>query len=199
MDRSTRTPLGVVENILVKVGKFFLPVDFYVLDMADALDHPIIIGRSFLAIGGVIIDVKKGTLSFNFGKEMEEFHVVNKVHSLMVEEKAPNVNFLETFCLLSTSLPLKILNETRVEVATRVNKGKQQRDMEYDLSFSWHEENKKKGVSIEEDQSRRNKAEFLVMAGVRQVHLSFVISGPEYRVSYPTEIKSISTYRFPII
>ena len=66
-DRSTRTPLGVVENVLVKAGKFFLPADFYVLDMADTFHHPIILGRPFLATGGVLIDVKRGILSFNIG------------------------------------------------------------------------------------------------------------------------------------
>ena len=50
-NRSIKQPLGVVENILVKVGKFFFPADFYVLDMDDACDTPIILGRPFLATG----------------------------------------------------------------------------------------------------------------------------------------------------
>ena len=69
---------------------------------------------------------------------------------------------LETCCLLSTSLPLKTLSETRVEVETNVDKGKQQTNIEFDLSLSLHEENNKKGVSIEEHKSRRHKGEVFV-------------------------------------
>ncbi|KAI3808178.1 hypothetical protein L1987_24124 [Smallanthus sonchifolius] len=32
-DRSVKYPRGIVENLLVKVGKFIFPVDFVILDM----------------------------------------------------------------------------------------------------------------------------------------------------------------------
>ena len=52
VNRSIKQLLEVVRNILVKVGKFFFPTDFYVLDMDDACDTSIILGRPFLAIEG---------------------------------------------------------------------------------------------------------------------------------------------------
>ena len=88
---------------MVKVGKFFFPVDFYVLDMADTLDRPIILGRPFLATGGVRIDVKRGALSFNIGKETEEFHVVERVQSRVLKNEDLNVHSLEPCCMISTS------------------------------------------------------------------------------------------------
>ncbi|KAJ9169018.1 hypothetical protein P3X46_020488 [Hevea brasiliensis] len=52
--------LGAIENIPIKVGKFFILVDFVVLEMEEDVQIPIILGRPFLATAGAIIDVKNG-------------------------------------------------------------------------------------------------------------------------------------------
>ncbi|XP_071924761.1 uncharacterized protein [Coffea arabica] len=52
-DRSIRHPLGVLENVLIKVQKFIIPVDFVVLDMEEDISMPIILGRPFLATAGM--------------------------------------------------------------------------------------------------------------------------------------------------
>ncbi|KAJ9141151.1 hypothetical protein P3X46_031724 [Hevea brasiliensis] len=57
-DRSVKYPEGILENIPIKVGKFFIPVDFVVLEMEDDVQIPIILGRPFLETAGAIIDVK---------------------------------------------------------------------------------------------------------------------------------------------
>ncbi|XP_076885654.1 uncharacterized protein LOC143535224 [Bidens hawaiensis] len=44
-DRSVKYPRGIIENLLVKVDKFVLPVDFGVLDMEADEKVPIILGR----------------------------------------------------------------------------------------------------------------------------------------------------------
>ena len=43
-DRSYQHPRGIIENILVKVGKFVLPADFVILDMEEDESVPIILG-----------------------------------------------------------------------------------------------------------------------------------------------------------
>ncbi|KAJ9129279.1 hypothetical protein P3X46_033922 [Hevea brasiliensis] len=48
-DRSIKFPIGIVENVPLKVGKFFIPVDFVVLEMEEDVHIPIILGRPFLA------------------------------------------------------------------------------------------------------------------------------------------------------
>ncbi|KAL0409370.1 UNVERIFIED_CONTAM: hypothetical protein Sradi_1871400 [Sesamum radiatum] len=48
-DRSIKYPRGIVEDVLVKVGKFIIPVDFIVLDMEEDVNMPLILGRPFLA------------------------------------------------------------------------------------------------------------------------------------------------------
>ena len=50
-DMSYQHPRGIIENVLVKVGKFVLPTDFVILDMEDDDSVPIILGRPFLATG----------------------------------------------------------------------------------------------------------------------------------------------------
>ena len=37
-------PEGIIEDVLVKVGKFYLPVDFLVMDIGENIDVPIILG-----------------------------------------------------------------------------------------------------------------------------------------------------------
>ncbi|XP_019153673.1 PREDICTED: uncharacterized protein LOC109150209 [Ipomoea nil] len=66
-DRSVKYPLGIVEDILVKVGKFYFPADFLILDMGSDTDTSLILGRPFLLIGGVIIDMPLGKLIFRVG------------------------------------------------------------------------------------------------------------------------------------
>ncbi|XP_038716148.1 uncharacterized protein LOC120009574 [Tripterygium wilfordii] len=72
-DRSIKFPLGIIEDILIKVDRFLLPADFIILDMEEDRDIPIIMGRSFLATAGTIIDVKKGLLTMNVEGESVEF------------------------------------------------------------------------------------------------------------------------------
>ncbi|KAJ9135136.1 hypothetical protein P3X46_032350 [Hevea brasiliensis] len=60
VDRFVKYPIGILENIPIKVGKFFIQVDFVVLDMEEDVKIFIILGRPFLATAGAIIDIKNG-------------------------------------------------------------------------------------------------------------------------------------------
>ena len=59
-NRSVKITKGIVEDVLVKVDKFYYPVDFVVLDtepVAEGTNHvPIILGRPFLATSNAIIN-----------------------------------------------------------------------------------------------------------------------------------------------
>ena len=68
-------PIGTLENVLVKVRKFFIPVDFIVLEMEEDVEIPIILGRPFLATARAIIDVKNGKLTLKVGEEEVEFNL----------------------------------------------------------------------------------------------------------------------------
>ncbi|KAL0345390.1 UNVERIFIED_CONTAM: hypothetical protein Sradi_4370300 [Sesamum radiatum] len=85
-DRSIKYPRGIVEDVLVKVGKFIIPVDFIVLDMEEDVNMPLILGRPFLATSRALIDVQKGQLTLR----------VNDEHVGMKEEHKEATNFVDT-------------------------------------------------------------------------------------------------------
>src|SRR5664279_1505777 len=71
-DSSVRLPLGIVEDVPVLVGKFYVPVDFVVMEMEEDNDIPIILGRPFLKTTRTLIDVETGTLTLRIGDEKVE-------------------------------------------------------------------------------------------------------------------------------
>ncbi|XP_074315053.1 uncharacterized protein LOC141651233 [Silene latifolia] len=78
-DRSVKRPLGVLEDIPVKVGKYLIPAGFIVLDIPEDSHTPIILDRPFLATGGVGIDVRDGRLTFRIEGDKVEFNLSNLV------------------------------------------------------------------------------------------------------------------------
>ena len=74
-DRSIKHPRGILENVLVKVDKFIILVDFIVLDMEDDKDVPLILGRPFLATRRALIDVEEGKLELHIEEEKVTFKV----------------------------------------------------------------------------------------------------------------------------
>nr|GEX74058.1 reverse transcriptase domain-containing protein [Tanacetum cinerariifolium] len=62
-DRTISKPTGVAENVFVKVGKFYFPADFVILDfVADPRVH-LILGRPFLSTAHALIDVYEGEIT----------------------------------------------------------------------------------------------------------------------------------------
>nr|GEY20129.1 reverse transcriptase domain-containing protein [Tanacetum cinerariifolium] len=61
-DRTIFKPTGVAENVFVKVGKFYFPVDFVVLDFIADPRVLLILGRPFLSTAHALIDVCKGEI-----------------------------------------------------------------------------------------------------------------------------------------
>ena len=84
-DRSVKIPKGIFEDVLVKVDKFYYPVDFVVLDTEPIAVGPnhvsIILGRPFLATSNAIINCRNGVMQLTFGNmtlELNIFHLSNK-------------------------------------------------------------------------------------------------------------------------
>ncbi|XP_070025777.1 uncharacterized protein [Nicotiana sylvestris] len=51
VDRTMKMPLGIIDDVLVRVDKFILPADFVILDCDVDYEVLIILGRPFLATG----------------------------------------------------------------------------------------------------------------------------------------------------
>ena len=91
-DRSVKIPKGIVEDVLVKIDKFYYLVDFVVLNtepIANEPNHvPIILGRPFLATANAIINCRNGVMQLTFGNmtlDLNIFHLNNK-HRLLEDE-----------------------------------------------------------------------------------------------------------------
>jgi len=79
---------GLIENLLVKIGTMEVPTDFVVLEMDEEPRDPLILGRPFLATAGAIIDVKKGKINLNIGKELKmTFDNTNTMKKPTIEGK----------------------------------------------------------------------------------------------------------------
>nr|GEZ72065.1 reverse transcriptase domain-containing protein [Tanacetum cinerariifolium] len=62
-DRTISKPTGVAKNVFVKVGKFYLPADFVILDFVADPRVPLILGRLFLRTTHALIDVYEGEIT----------------------------------------------------------------------------------------------------------------------------------------
>nr|GEX47610.1 reverse transcriptase domain-containing protein [Tanacetum cinerariifolium] len=68
-DRTISKPTGVAENVFVKVGKFYFPADFVVLDFIADPRVPLILGRPFLSTAHAPIDVYEGEIILRHDEE----------------------------------------------------------------------------------------------------------------------------------
>jgi hypothetical protein len=72
-DQSIRYPVGIAENILVKIRYFFVLVDFVVLDMQPDSKVSLILGRPSLSTASAHIDVRALEIRFNVNEKEERF------------------------------------------------------------------------------------------------------------------------------
>ena len=87
-DRSMAQPEGVLEDVLVKVGKFIFPVDFVIMKMEEDTQVPLLLGRPFLATRAALIDVQKGELTLRVGNEAMHFNLHRSLEHLDVDAES---------------------------------------------------------------------------------------------------------------
>src|SRR3954464_14750982 len=75
VDSFVKKPSRKIDDVLIIVNDNYAPVDFTIMDIECEPSCPIIWGRPFLRTVGVIIDMKEGTIKFQFPikKGMEHF------------------------------------------------------------------------------------------------------------------------------
>ncbi|CAM8928835.1 unnamed protein product [Rhodiola kirilowii] len=82
-DRSSRLPKGILEDMLIKIGELWVPVDFYVLEMDVENETPIILGRPFLNTVQAVINCGNGTIEMNLGSEKVKFFLKSMMKAPM--------------------------------------------------------------------------------------------------------------------
>nr|GEU82992.1 reverse transcriptase domain-containing protein [Tanacetum cinerariifolium] len=99
-DRTISKPTGVAKNVFVKVGKFYFPVNFVVLDFIADPQVPLILGRPFLSTAHAIIDVHEREIILRQDKQSltlkcadtpsisyNSFHSLNKIDLIDAGER----------------------------------------------------------------------------------------------------------------
>ena len=87
-------PKGIIEVVLIKVGKFIFPVDFVVINMEEDKHVPLLLRRPFLTTGAALIDVKNRELTLRVGEAEVKInlnqslrqHDNEEVHCMRIEE-----------------------------------------------------------------------------------------------------------------
>ena len=95
-------PKGVLEDVLIKVGKFIFPLDFVIMDMEEDTQVPLLLGRLFLTTRAALIDVKKGELTLRVGEEAVHFNLNKRLKQSECE--STYYKTVETIVLISPEL-----------------------------------------------------------------------------------------------
>ncbi|XP_070046269.1 uncharacterized protein [Nicotiana tomentosiformis] len=74
-DQIVKRPSGILDDVLVQVGKFVFPADFVILDCRVDEEIFIILGRPFLATGRALIDCETGELKIRLNDKEITFNV----------------------------------------------------------------------------------------------------------------------------
>ncbi|GJW74434.1 retrovirus-related pol polyprotein from transposon TNT 1-94 [Tanacetum coccineum] len=96
-DTSIQYQRGITKNILIKIDKFILPIDFVILDMREDSKISIILGRPFLATARAMIDVFNKKITLRVGNEEVIFDVDQSIKRAPTEnDECYGINFLDT-------------------------------------------------------------------------------------------------------
>nr|GEX18947.1 reverse transcriptase domain-containing protein [Tanacetum cinerariifolium] len=117
-DRTISKLTGVAKNVFVKVGKFYFPVDFVVLDFIADLRVPLILERPFLSTAHAFINVHereiilrqdKQSLTIQCGdtSSIKKFKQLNKIDFIDASES--DLEEIENF-LNDDSIPIGVEN-----------------------------------------------------------------------------------------
>ncbi|XP_070012949.1 uncharacterized protein [Nicotiana sylvestris] len=88
-DRTVKRPFGILDDVLIQVGKFVFPADFVILDCKVDEEIPIILGRYFLATGRALIDCETGELKMRLNDEEIIFNMQKYMRRPMLTIEDP--------------------------------------------------------------------------------------------------------------
>nr|GEV22538.1 reverse transcriptase domain-containing protein [Tanacetum cinerariifolium] len=100
VDRSITSPVGIAEDVHVKVGSFDFPADFVIVDFDADPRVPLILGRSFLKTGKALIDVFECELTLRVGKEAITFNLdqTSRYSANYNDMTAKRINVIDRAC-----------------------------------------------------------------------------------------------------
>jgi len=120
-NRLVRIPHGLLENLPIRIEAVEIPADFVVLEMDEEPKDPLILGRPFLATVGAMIDVKKGKIDLNRGKDYRmTFDVKDVMKKPTIERQ---LFWIEEMDHLADELMEELVEEDHLNSALTKNGG----------------------------------------------------------------------------
>ncbi|XP_070018337.1 uncharacterized protein [Nicotiana sylvestris] len=110
VDRTMKRPLGIIDDVLVRVNNFILPADFMILDCEVNYEVLIILGRPFLATRKALVDVEAWELTFRVGDEKVVFHVCKSMGQPNSKEVCSFVDFVTEMIVEDTNDMINVEN-----------------------------------------------------------------------------------------
>nr|GFA03148.1 hypothetical protein [Tanacetum cinerariifolium] len=186
VDRSIQYLRVIVENVLIKVDKFTLPIDFVILDMLEDTRIPIILGRPLLATVRAMIDVFNKKITLRVGDDKVTFDIDQSIHleaqELLEDDQMDSflVSNLEKCIVQSNPKTLDdsdepiwhITQEDTAYLKTQEMQGSQRAQNEHLYSASTNEINEKK-PELKEVLEKRKGAIARKMSDIKGIRLSF--------------------------
>ena len=178
-------PKGILEDVLIKVGKFIFPMDFVVIDIEEEKQVPLLLERPFLATGAAFIDVNKGELTLRVGDEAVHFNLnhnlkqpeLSNADYEILETKIPISSELNNDCIFQNSMNenemnFQYLEHLEVEFLDSSVKLKE-------VVLSVEENNTEKSSSYEEEAANINKSSESLILKELPEHLGYAFLQPE--------------------
>ncbi|XP_027341719.1 uncharacterized protein LOC113854728 [Abrus precatorius] len=100
VDRSMKYLYGVAKDDLVKVDKFVFPIDFFIMDMEEDMEVPLILGRPFMKTAKVIINVDDRKLKVRFHDEEVNFNVFEAMHHPKDKQQCFRMDVIDELCMV---------------------------------------------------------------------------------------------------
>ncbi|KAK4729796.1 hypothetical protein R3W88_022784 [Solanum pinnatisectum] len=115
-NRTLKKPIGVLQDVLMKVESFIFSEDFVILDCEVYFEVPIILGTPFLATGCALVNMEKGQMKFRLNSKELTFNIYR---SMKKESNLKSVSVVNhtvergsnfEFCSKSKKLELDMKN-----------------------------------------------------------------------------------------
>ena len=130
-DNSTKTPRGIVENVIVRIHELIIPVDFVIIDTERSLfpaeDPEVLLGRPFMATTRTNIDVGTGNVSMIVKGKSIKFN--STWETPFFEEKNHTEDQIKT--------NLRDARSVEDQMCRMMNKVYQHRDKEWPEAFKY--------------------------------------------------------------
>ncbi|GKA73299.1 reverse transcriptase domain-containing protein [Tanacetum coccineum] len=114
-NRSVSYPVGIAEDVFVKVGKFHFPADFVVVDYDVDPRVPLILGRPFLRTARALIDVHGEELTIRVNEEAITFNVRHTLrYSYKYDDESVNrIDVIDVTCKEYAQEVLRFSNSSK--------------------------------------------------------------------------------------